>query len=127
MHHNTKPEQATQSAETSSIEKVDYENAVSFHEDNSDEVFDTNATKRLLRKMDWALLPFLALLYLLSFLDRANIGNARLAGLEESLGMTGKWDYNVSSINTEYNMHHNLTVPPLLDRRVHLLSLLCRG
>lgn len=28
--------------------------------------------------------------YLLSFLDRANIGNARLAGMEEDLGMSGK-------------------------------------
>lgn len=96
MHHNVQTEPVNQSAETSSIEKVDYEKAVSLHENSSDEVFDTNATKRLLRKMDWALLPFLALLYLLSFLDRANIGNARLAGLEESLNMTGKWDYNVS-------------------------------
>jgi hypothetical protein len=32
--------------------------------------FDDKATKRLLRKMDIRLIPFLALLYLLSFLDR---------------------------------------------------------
>ena len=32
--------------------------------------FDNKATKRLLRKMDIRLIPFLALLYLLSFLDR---------------------------------------------------------
>merc|ERR1711939_352393 len=51
--------------------------------------FDKKATKRLIRKLDWTLLPFLALLYLLSFLDRTNIGNARLAGLEEDLGMSG--------------------------------------
>lgn len=57
--------------------------------------FDQKATRRLLRKIDMALLPFFALLYLLSFLDRANIGNARLAGLEEDLGMVGL-DYNVS-------------------------------
>lgn len=31
--------------------------------------------------------------YLLSFLDRTNIGNARLAGMEEDLGMVGT-DYN---------------------------------
>merc|ERR1712000_501543 len=53
------------------------------------------ATKKLIRKMDWALLPFLALLYLLSFLDRTNIGNARLANLEEDLNMSGL-DYNVA-------------------------------
>jgi hypothetical protein len=32
--------------------------------------FDEHQTKKLIRKIDWALLPFLALLYLLSFLDR---------------------------------------------------------
>ncbi|TDZ28751.1 putative transporter [Colletotrichum spinosum] len=57
--------------------------------------FDQAATKRLLRKIDWTLIPFLALLYLLSFLDRTNIGNARLAGIEEDLGMKGL-DYNVA-------------------------------
>jgi hypothetical protein len=49
--------------------------------------FDAEATKKLLWKIDWTLVPFLALLYLLSFLDRTNIGNARLFGLEKSLGM----------------------------------------
>jgi MFS family permease len=39
--------------------------------------------------------PWLSLLYLLSFLDRTNIGNARLAGMEDDLGMEGT-DYNMS-------------------------------
>lgn len=39
--------------------------------------FDDARTTKLLRKMDIRLLPFLSLLYLLSFLDRSNIGNAR--------------------------------------------------
>ncbi|TKA69932.1 hypothetical protein B0A49_07127 [Cryomyces minteri] len=51
--------------------------------------FDAAATKRLVRKIDWVLLPLLSLLYLLSFLDRTNIGNARLAGLEKDLNMKG--------------------------------------
>ncbi|KAK4055978.1 hypothetical protein OIO90_002972 [Microbotryomycetes sp. JL221] len=45
--------------------------------------------KRLLRKIDLRLIPFLSLLYLLSFLDRVNIGQARLDGLEEDLGLVG--------------------------------------
>ena len=49
--------------------------------------WDTASTKRLLRKIDLTLIPFLALLYLLSFLDRTNIGNARLANLEQDLGL----------------------------------------
>ncbi|KAK7438662.1 major facilitator superfamily transporter [Colletotrichum acutatum] len=44
--------------------------------------------KKILRKMDIRLIPMLALLYLLSFLDRGNIGNAKIEGLQEDLGMT---------------------------------------
>lgn len=77
------------------LEKVE-DKPVSVHEHASVETFDKKATKRLLRKIDWHLLPFLSLLYLLSFLDRANIGNAKLAGLEKDLGMTGKWNYNTA-------------------------------
>lgn len=36
--------------------------------------------KALIRKIDYRLVPWLALLYLLSFLDRTNIGNANLFG-----------------------------------------------
>ena len=45
--------------------------------------------KKVLMKMDLHLIPMLALLYLLSFLDRGNIGNARIEGLVETLQMTG--------------------------------------
>ncbi|KAK7000695.1 major facilitator superfamily domain-containing protein [Favolaschia claudopus] len=45
--------------------------------------------KRILRKLDVHLLPFVSLLYLLSFLDRANIGNARIAGMAVDAHLTG--------------------------------------
>ncbi|KAI3337566.1 MFS general substrate transporter [Xylariaceae sp. AK1471] len=44
--------------------------------------------KKILRKMDLRLIPMLAILYLLSFLDRGNIGNAKIEGLQEDLKMT---------------------------------------
>ncbi|CZT49487.1 related to allantoate permease [Rhynchosporium secalis] len=50
--------------------------------------FDAQRTKKLLRKLDWHLVPFLSLLYLLSFLDRTNIGNAKLFKLLPSLGIS---------------------------------------
>ncbi|GAA6062195.1 hypothetical protein JCM10212_006476 [Sporobolomyces blumeae] len=53
--------------------------------------------KRLVRKIDWKLVPFLSLLYLLSFLDRVNIGQARLDHLEQDLGLKGN-QYNVCLI-----------------------------
>lgn len=46
--------------------------------------------KKLLRKMDFRIVPTLALLYLMSFLDRGNIGNANIEGLSEDLGLTSK-------------------------------------
>ncbi|KAK1460007.1 major facilitator superfamily transporter [Colletotrichum melonis] len=51
--------------------------------------------KKLMWKVDLWLVPWLSLLYLLSFLDRTNIGNARLAGMEDDLKMSGT-DYNMS-------------------------------
>ncbi|CAI0647053.1 unnamed protein product, partial [Colletotrichum noveboracense] len=51
--------------------------------------------KALMWKVDLWLVPWLSLLYLLSFLDRTNIGNARLAGMEADLGMAPS-DYNLA-------------------------------
>ncbi|CAG8787126.1 11467_t:CDS:2, partial [Dentiscutata erythropus] len=45
---------------------------------------------KLLRKIDLKIVPFLFLLYLLSFLDRVNIGNAKLANIERDLGLVGR-------------------------------------
>ena len=42
----------------------------------------------VLRKFDRRLVLFIALLYMLSFLDRSNIGNARIAGLDTALSLT---------------------------------------
>ncbi|PNS16569.1 hypothetical protein CAC42_69 [Sphaceloma murrayae] len=45
--------------------------------------------KALVRKIDLKLIPGVTILYLLSFLDRANVANARLEGLQKDLGITG--------------------------------------
>ncbi|KIM36238.1 hypothetical protein M413DRAFT_31834 [Hebeloma cylindrosporum] len=50
---------------------------------------------KLWRKVDLRLMPILALMYLLSFLDRGNIGNARLQGLQTQLHLTGN-KYNIA-------------------------------
>ncbi|KAJ4858067.1 major facilitator superfamily domain-containing protein [Trichoderma breve] len=50
--------------------------------------------RKLMWKVDLWLVPWLSLLYLLSFLDRTNIGNARLAHIEADLGMKGN-NYNM--------------------------------
>ncbi|KAF8480679.1 putative MFS nicotinic acid transporter Tna1 [Gautieria morchelliformis] len=45
--------------------------------------------KKLLRRIDLWIVPYASLLYLLSFLDRVNVGQARLAGLENDLKLRG--------------------------------------
>ncbi|KAF2431738.1 MFS general substrate transporter [Tothia fuscella] len=55
--------------------------------------FDPKAEARLCRKIDLYIVPTVALLYLFCFIDRANIGNARLAGFEKDLKLV-RYDYN---------------------------------
>ena len=56
---------------------------------------DQVAERKLVQKCDFHVLPAIALLYSLAFIDRINIGNARLQGLEKDLGMGGH-DYNIA-------------------------------
>lgn len=51
--------------------------------------------KKMLWKVDVRLVPVLAMLYLCAHIDRANIGNAKIEGLVEDLGMTGV-QYNIA-------------------------------
>lgn len=50
-------------------------------------------TRSILFKVDTRVLPILALLFLCSFLDRTNVGNAKIIGLAEDLHMS----------NSQYN------------------------
>ncbi|KAL3469735.1 major facilitator superfamily domain-containing protein [Aspergillus californicus] len=59
------------------------------------EFLDPNVERRVVWKCDLHVVPVLMVLYLLAFLDRINIGNARLQGLEADLGMSGN-DYNIA-------------------------------
>ncbi|RMZ72021.1 family metal ion transporter [Pyrenophora seminiperda CCB06] len=49
---------------------------------------DPEVEKRVVRKLDKNMVPLLAVLYLLAFLDRSNIGNARIAGLDRDLKLS---------------------------------------
>ncbi|KAF7951386.1 hypothetical protein EAE96_006700 [Botrytis aclada] len=49
---------------------------------------DAAIEKRLVRKLDKHLIPLVMLLYLLSYLDRSNIGNAKTAGMTKDLGIS---------------------------------------
>jgi hypothetical protein len=52
--------------------------------------------KRLMRKLDLHIIPWAMWMYLMSFMDRVNIGNARIYGLERDLGIEGTNMYQLS-------------------------------
>ncbi|KAI8140340.1 major facilitator superfamily domain-containing protein [Fennellomyces sp. T-0311] len=54
---------------------------------------DEKELKKLMWKVDLRIIPLVALLYLFSYLDRVNIGNAKIAGLMEDVDMTES-EYN---------------------------------
>ncbi|KAG9255301.1 nicotinamide mononucleotide permease [Emericellopsis atlantica] len=51
-------------------------------------VNDTPEERKLKRKLDWRILPCCWVLYLLGFLDRANVGNAKTGGMEDDFNLT---------------------------------------
>lgn len=52
-------------------------------------IYGDKEIKKILRKVDWRMMPILTYLYLVSYLDRGNMGNAAVAGMNEDLGLTG--------------------------------------
>ena len=48
---------------------------------------DSELERRVIRKLDRRLPPLVSILFLLSFLDRSNIGNAKIAGMEDDLNL----------------------------------------
>ncbi|KAJ5088087.1 hypothetical protein N7456_011703 [Penicillium angulare] len=49
---------------------------------------ESDEEKRLVRRLDIVLMPTLWVLYLLSYADRTNIGNAKVAGMDQDLGLS---------------------------------------
>ncbi|KAH7123322.1 major facilitator superfamily domain-containing protein [Dactylonectria estremocensis] len=59
--------------------------------------FSPAQRKQVIRKVDVRLIPMLAVLYLISHLDRANIGNAKIEGLADDLNLVGnQWNIVLS-------------------------------
>lgn len=58
-------------------------------EDGDSFTIDKKAERALLWKFDLRILPLLTMMYLFNSLDKANLGNAKTAGLEKDLGFAG--------------------------------------
>lgn len=56
---------------------------------------DKALERKLLMKLDLRVIPILWVLFLVSFFDRSNIGNAKIAGMTQSLHLKGN-DYNIA-------------------------------
>ncbi|KAA1073039.1 hypothetical protein PGT21_035038 [Puccinia graminis f. sp. tritici] len=55
----------------------------------------TTLERNAVRKLDILLIPILGIYFFLSFLDRANLGNVRIVGLQKDLHMTD-YDYSMA-------------------------------
>ncbi|TFK39914.1 major facilitator superfamily domain-containing protein [Crucibulum laeve] len=66
--------------------------------------FQSSLEKAVLTKMDIRILPLVTLLYLLAYLDRSNIGNARVAGMQKELHMS----------NAQYSIALTVTTIPYI-------------
>ncbi|KAH8885715.1 MFS general substrate transporter [Thozetella sp. PMI_491] len=44
---------------------------------------------RVIRKLDWHLMPLIFIIYMLSVLDRSNLSNAYVAGMDKSIDLSG--------------------------------------
>lgn len=64
----------------------------------NDSAEEKRLTKSILRKLDTRMLPMLAVLFLFSFLDRTNIGNAKILGLQKDLKLTNSQYSNCLAI-----------------------------
>lgn len=53
-------------------------------------------TDVLLLQVDFRLIGVLGVLYLLSHIDRGNIGNAKIEGMDKDIGLAGN-QYNIAS------------------------------
>lgn len=84
----SQPQDVTLTMEAANVEKglppVQHENVV-----EQQHVIDAELERRVVRKTDRNLVPLVMALYLLAFLDRSNVGNARIAGMNQDLNLIG--------------------------------------
>lgn len=73
-------------------------------------ILDPAIERRITRRFDTHILPWIFALWLLAFIDRSNIGNAKLDGLTKDLNMTDNTKYN-TALAVFYILYVLLDVP----------------
>ncbi|KJX93229.1 MFS transporter like protein [Zymoseptoria brevis] len=75
------------------------------------ELYTPDEEKRVRRKLDIRLVLFVAMLYMVSFLDRTNIGNANVAGLSTSLRLsTSQFEWLLRAFYISYVLFEWMTI-----------------
>jgi hypothetical protein len=87
-----------------------------------DEPLDPKAERKLLWKLDLIILPVFFIIYMMSFLDRINISNAVIQGMDVDLDLTGN-RFNVALFVST----HPPPPPPLPPPPCDLTQPLVRG
>ncbi|KDQ58537.1 hypothetical protein JAAARDRAFT_193095 [Jaapia argillacea MUCL 33604] len=74
--------------------------------------------KRAWRKVDFHIMPIAVLLYLASYIDRANIGNAKVLGMSKDLGLTpSQYNWSLSIFFIGYLLYE--TPSNIILKKVH--------
>ncbi|KAL7409434.1 transporter [Mrakia frigida] len=102
-----------------------------FEDATNDESQARAIDRKLLSKLDRNLIPFLSLLYLLSFLDRINFGVAKLSGIIEELNLTSL-QFNTASMvffvtYVAFEVPSNLILKKMRPSRWIPLIVICWG
>ncbi|KAH7109889.1 major facilitator superfamily domain-containing protein [Dendryphion nanum] len=94
--------------EASSVE-LDALDKTEAYQEGASQGFTLEEQNRIMRKVDWRVVPLLTFLYLVSFIDRSNIGNAKIAGMNSDLNLHGL-QYN-AAVTLFYVPYTLLEVP----------------
>lgn len=68
---------------------ADQEQGPEYKHDALDYVVDSRLERRVIRKIDLMIIPFLCVTYLITYIDKAMLGYAAVFGLKESLHLKG--------------------------------------
>lgn len=69
--------------------------------------FSDDEVEAVIRKLDWHILPLIFVLYSFSVLDRSNLGNAKIAGMQDDIDLRGNryaWLGTIFYISCPYSL-----------------------
>lgn len=75
---------------TLSKSESDLDDNYALYQQQAGEPLDVAEAKRVLRKVDWRVMPILFVVYLLQYLDKNGINYASAYGLEDGTGLEGQ-------------------------------------